>query len=249
MKQHVARSMIVAGLLCLLACPASAYRPFDGTDAAVADEREFEIELGPVGRLREGAKRSSVAPAAVINYGLADDREIVLEGKVFRTIGTVEDGDFRTSLADTALSLKQIHRRGSLQDGTGASVASECGVLLPTIHGERGGGASCALIASQRWDAATVHLNGALLFNRDHRWTPFAGVIVGGPERWQLRPVAEVFSQQIVGGAHTNSGLLGLIWRNSEHLSFDVGMRRARTGDEKIREFRAGLTWAFSFGK
>lgn len=235
--------------LATLASPAFAYRPFDGTDAAVADEHEFEIELEPLGHLREGSRRSWIAPAAVINYGLANDREIVLEGKVFRTIGTVEAGDYRTSLEDTALSLKQVHRRGSLQDGTGVSIASECGVLLPTLHGERSSGASCALIASQRWDVATVHLNGSLLFGRDHRWSRSAGVIVEGPDKWPVRPVAEVFSQQVVGGAHTISGLLGLIWRNSEHLSFDAGLRRARTGDEKIQEVRMGLTWAFSTGR
>jgi hypothetical protein len=34
---------------------AEAYRPFDGTDAAVAETGEMEIELGPVEYLRAGA--------------------------------------------------------------------------------------------------------------------------------------------------------------------------------------------------
>lgn len=42
--------------LCLIASsgPAWAYRPFDGTDAAVAAPGEVEIELQPAGRLRDG---------------------------------------------------------------------------------------------------------------------------------------------------------------------------------------------------
>ena len=37
-----------------------AYRPFDGTDAAVAETGEIEIELGPVEYLRAGAERHAV---------------------------------------------------------------------------------------------------------------------------------------------------------------------------------------------
>jgi hypothetical protein len=42
---------------------AEAYRPFDGTDAAVAETGEMEIELGPVESLREGAVRTLLAPS------------------------------------------------------------------------------------------------------------------------------------------------------------------------------------------
>jgi hypothetical protein len=60
--------------LCLVAWsdPAWAYRPFDGTDAAVAAPGEVEIELQPAGRLREGGNTTLVAPATVFNYGLSE---------------------------------------------------------------------------------------------------------------------------------------------------------------------------------
>jgi hypothetical protein len=51
-------------------CPG--YRPFDGTDAAVAAPGELEIELQPAGRLREGGTTTLVAPATVFNYGLSE---------------------------------------------------------------------------------------------------------------------------------------------------------------------------------
>jgi hypothetical protein len=53
--------------------PASAYRPFDGTDAAVAAKGELEIELQPAGRLHDQGGTSLIAPATVINYGFSED--------------------------------------------------------------------------------------------------------------------------------------------------------------------------------
>jgi len=59
-------------LLCAWAmawsAPASAYRPFDGTDAAVADPGQLEIELQPAGVKREGLETTLIAPATVFNF-------------------------------------------------------------------------------------------------------------------------------------------------------------------------------------
>ena len=49
--------------------PAAAYRPFNGTDAAVADPNEMEIEFQPVGTLTQGSDKSLVGPWIVVNYG------------------------------------------------------------------------------------------------------------------------------------------------------------------------------------
>lgn len=240
------RMILSCSLLCLpLWTPdAFAYRPFDSTDASVAGPGEFELEFGPVGYLREGRAKSLVAPAAIANFGISNDREIVLEGKVLTAQGDAAEGP-RTSLVDTALSLKQVHRRGVLQDGTGASVASECGVLLPTVHGESGTGATCAGIVSQRWSAGTVHLNGALSLTRQHNWGQFLGVIFEGPYEWRVRPVLEILAQRDNGGSRTHSALVGMIWRSRENLSFDLGVRAARSNDQNIAEIRAGFTWGF----
>src|SRR6266567_558952 len=234
------RAHLVAWAVCAFcaaaqALPALAYRPFDSTDASVADEREFELELGPLGYLREGPAKSLIVPAFVANYGLPGDREIVLEGKVLKTLHDADGTDSRASLTDTALSLKQVHRRGSLQDATGVSIASECGVLLPELHGQSGTGVSCALIGSQRWTAATIHLNGSLTLNREHHWNRFLGTIIEGPDGWTVRPVAEVFTEREAGAAQTRSALLGSIWRANETLSFDFGVRFARAEDARVR--------------
>lgn len=238
------RALVLLGgvLSCL---PAHAYRPFDGTDAAVAEAGELELELGPVQHLREGSERSWLAPAAIANWGLAGDRELVLEGKV-RTFQDRPAEGFRTGLVDDALSLKQVHRRGSLQGEAGASVASECGVLLPNVHAESGTGFTCAAIVSHRVSAVTFHFNAALSRTRAHRGGRFFSLIVEGHPDAAVRPVMEVFHQRESGGFEEDSALVGVIWRAAGNLSFDAGLRAARAAGADVREVRAGLTWSFA---
>lgn len=82
----VAALMLAAVLTCW--CDgAQAYRPFDGTDAAVADTGDVEIELGPVEYLREEAKRTLFAPDLRLNYGFAPDWEATIEGELAHPIG------------------------------------------------------------------------------------------------------------------------------------------------------------------
>ena len=71
------------------------------------------------------------------------------------------------------------------------------------------------------------------------------GVIFEGPYEWVVRPVLELFAARDTGGSRTNSALVGLIWRSREKLSFDVGVRAARSNDQNIAEIRAGFTWTF----
>src|SRR6516225_4765457 len=58
-----------------------AYRPFDSTDAAVADVGQLETELGPAQFRRSNEERTLIAPAYILNYGFAKDWEVVLEGR------------------------------------------------------------------------------------------------------------------------------------------------------------------------
>src|SRR5262244_3808789 len=70
---------IVVGVFAIgWAAPAAAYRPFDGTDAAVADVGEVEIEFQPIGALRAGPTKG--LSDAILNFGFADRWELVLQG-------------------------------------------------------------------------------------------------------------------------------------------------------------------------
>jgi hypothetical protein len=227
--------------LIALSSPAWAYRPFDGTDAAVAAPGEVEIELQPAGSLRDGADTSLIAPATVFNYGLHDGWEAVIEGQGQTPLSYTGP----TALTAAGAFLKHVIVPGSLQDKTGASVATEFGVLLPDSTGDSGVGASLAGIVSQRWDWGTIHLNAETALTRDHHADLFLGGIIEGPSSWTIRPVAEFFYEKKFGQAETVSALIGAIWRVRDDLSFDIGLRHALTNGHPVDEVRAGLTFSF----
>jgi hypothetical protein len=247
-QREFARKLVFACLVAAgtLSVPAHAYRPFNGTDADVAEAGEYELEFGPLGYLRHGGGRTLMGPAIVNNFGLPGDFEIVIEGRAERELGDT-DGQ-RNRFADTALSVKHVLRKGALQGETGVSIAAECGVLLPEVHGEHGGGATCAGIVSQHLGPVTVHVNAELSRNRDRSNGRFVGVIVEGRGEG-VRPVLEVFNERDNRGGRANSALVGAIWRYREDLVFDGGIRRAREDRENVTELRVGLTWTIPMYK
>ena len=234
-------------LLSMASGAARAYRPFDATDAAVAEQGDIEMEVGPVGFLKEGSGRFLVAPSLILNWGLAPDWELVLEGRQFVQLGSAASGR-RWAVEDAALSLKHVLREGVLQQKSGVSIATEMSALLPATDGEGGAGAELAIIGSQRWDALTLHLNGAASWTRTHAPGMFAGFIAEGHDAWAVRPVAEVFVEAERDAPTTISGLLGAIWRLRESFSIDAAVRLARAGPVSTTEIRAGFTWAFGIG-
>jgi hypothetical protein len=237
------KAFITAAILAVVcATPAYALRPFEGTDASVAGPGELEVEFGYLDYLREGAQKSVIAPAADINIGIEDGKELVLEGRVRTRLRPEVDAQ-KASFEDVAISFKQVHRNGVMQDAAGPSIASECGVLIPTVRGDRTG-AACAGILSQRWSAATLHFNAALGKNREGNWERFLGVIVAGSSFGAVRPVYETVFVRDSAGQRTNSALVGLIWAVDEALGFDVGLRKARTESVGVTEIRAGFTWS-----
>jgi len=222
--------------------PALAYRPFDGTDAAVTDEGEMEIELGPAEYQREGSERTLIAPAVTLNYGFAKGWEAVIESEA--THGLSADAR-RSSLVGNAVSLKGVLREGSLQGQPGPSIATEFAVLLPGINDEAGTGGSVAGIVSQQWPWLTVHLNADFAVTRERHGDLFLDAIVEGPHDWAVKPVAEAFYERESGGSTTTSGLIGAIWQVRDDLAFDVGLRSGRTNGRSFDEVRLGLTFSF----
>jgi hypothetical protein len=226
-----------------LSSPARAYRPFDSTDASVASHGHLELELGPLGYQRQSRLDYLVVPALVVNYGFGSRWEAVLQARNLVLLERTP-GEAREQLTDTAVFLKAVLRQGSLQGGEGPSLATEFGCLLPTFHAERGAGATASLLVSQRWDAATLHLNGAISLTRAGHADFFGGAIVEGPRAWLVRPVAELFAERELRVSSALSALAGVIWQADEELSFDAAVRGARVGGTPVYEARAGLTWA-----
>jgi len=235
----------LAVLVVLAALPARAYRPFDGTDAAVAERGNLEVELGPVGYLREGPERFLVAPALILNLGVLDGTELVVESRHHLLLGA-SGQSARSRLVDSAVNVKHVLREGELQGASGASAAIELGLLLPAWHDAPGTGVSVAAIVSRTSRIATLHLNAAVAVRNGQNTELFGGAIAEGPDEWVVRPVAEVFVQPELDVTTTLSALVGAIWRASNAVSFDSGLRVAREAGQAVIEARLGLTLAIS---
>ena len=227
-------------VLVLLPASAWAYRPFVSTDAAVADPREVEIELGYFNLARTGTTNTFTTPGVVLNYGLVRNVELVGEFRL--------DGSPHVDITDPALSLKGVLREGVLQDKTGLSVAVEGSLLLPsTLSGERGAGFETVGIVSGRVATVTLHVNGGGGLDRAGHGFGIWGVIGELPLHPKVRLVGEVNGESIERQRPNNSGLLGVIWQpTSRNLFLDVGVRHGISSAAPDWQVTVGLTFGFS---
>lgn len=233
------RCLTVAVLPALLAWPQSsyAYRPFDSTDAAVADKGVWEFEFGPLEYEHGDQGASLIAPALRANYGVAENWEVVLEGQVdnFTHGGS--------QLSEAQLDAKTVLREGSLQEKGGPSLGSEFSILLPGIGTQDGAGFEWTGILSQRWDWGTIHLNISGLLSRQQTAGMFGGLVLEGPDSWSVRPVAEVNYEQDSNIDKMWSALFGAIWKVKDHLAFDLAFRHAEINARPDEQVRAGVTF------
>jgi len=234
--------LALAASLMLAPSRASAYRPFDQTDADIAAPREIELEIGPLAVVRT-RQSTQLTPGFVFNLGLSRRLELVVEDEAVIPVGSQETARWESA---PGLLLKGLVRRGSLQDEAGPSLALEAGVLTPFLPLQEGFGASLAFIASEQWPALTIHANAEAVLTRDHHADGVGGVIVEGPHGWSVRPVAETFVEHESPGLTVLSGLAGAIWQIRDGLSVDAAARAAREGSIGLFEVRAGMTWAFA---
>jgi hypothetical protein len=224
---------------------ALAYRPFDGTDADVAETGNFELELGPVHWYSQSDRHYLIAPATVHNLGLVPRLELVIDFQNFVSLDA-PPGQPRDQLLDTDVFAKIVLLPGVLQGkGSGPSVAAELGPLLPNVNGLESFGASTDVIVSERWRGFTMHANSWFELTRgDLHLDWFEGVILEGAFDHPVRPVAELFVEhEFVANLTTWSALVGAIWRAGDAVDLDVGLREARVADERATEVRVGLTW------
>jgi hypothetical protein len=244
-RRSVSLAIVMALTASIPARPARAYRPFDETDADVAETHDVELELGPVGVLRERGATTYI-PGFILNYGVVERVELVFDAHDALLWGGPDPAANRRAL-ETELLGKVVVRQGALQDRPGPSVAVEAGAILPTVPVSGGVGAALTVIASERWPALALHLNAEGDYTRTHTFAFTGGAIVEGPNAWTVRPVSEFFLSHEAGTPVEVSGLLGAIWRASPRLAFDAAGRIAEEGGAGIFELRAGLTWSYGF--
>jgi hypothetical protein len=236
-------AFLFAAGIALFSSRADAYRPFDGTDADVAELGSFELELGPAHYYYQAGQNYLIAPATVLNFGIFPDTELVVDFQDFVAIGP-RDGRPAAALLNTDILVKHVFRDGILQGKTGVSIAVEAGPLTPEINGTNAFGASFDALFSYRWNWGTVHFNEWPSYTREHNVDLLSGVIVEGPHDWLVRPVSELYVEKEFNAVQTASLLVGAIWTVKESFVLDLGVRGARIGDENAAEVRLGLTWA-----
>jgi hypothetical protein len=237
---RLAAAAIVGVCLISWTAPAAAYRPFDGTDAAVADLGELEIEFQPAGFVHTTSTTALPGPNAVLNYGFAERWELVLQAAA----QAFPEGAGPTNVPNGAF-LKYVLQPGVLQEKSGPSVATEFGALFPDIGGPGAAGFSWTGIVSQRWQWGTVHFNVAANRTPDQHGDVFVDAIIEGPNKWAVRPVMEIYADRIFDVSQTYSALVGAIWQVNDKLAVDVGLRYAMVNGRPVNELRAGVTFGF----
>ena len=232
----------VLSLLGVFAAPAHALRPFDGTDAAVADPQSIETEFGPLGYLREGDERLVVFPELGINYGAGHGYEFTIEARRIMRM-TDEQPTPSPHYDDFEVAMKRILRPGLMQDKKGPSVAGEIGLLLPTSD-EKGTGFAFALAVTDHLRLIGVHLNAEISRTRTHETGRFGSAIFEIFDHRALHPVVELSLEREGEETPTKGLLVGALWEVREHLVMDFGVRTSYA-DQHDAEVRAGMT----FGK
>ena len=232
--------MVGVAIVLLSVGPVSAYRPFVSTDAAVADLKEVEIELGTFTLDRTGRKNTFTTPSVVVNYGVLEHWELVGQFGVQEGSGT--------EITDPGFFLKGVLKEGVLQGTDGISLAVEAGPLLPsTVKGEGGVGFEGTGILSARLAPVTFHLNaGGGVDRSDAR--PFVtwGLIGELPVTARFRFVSEVNGEGTKGQRPNNSALVGFIWQPlSANIFLDAAIRRGISSGAPDWEFTAGVTFGF----
>ena len=241
----MSRTLSVVFLLFCSPCVAWGYRPFVSTDAAVADVKEMEIELGYFNLERAKGRNAFIIPKVVLNYGLIRNLELVGE------FGVEEPTHGSVRLADPALSLKGILKEGVLQEKSGVSVGVEAGPLLPSTNKEENRfGFEAIGIVTGKLSALTYHLNFGGGVDRA-RSNPFLvwGVIAELSIIPKVRLVGEINGESVRGNSPDNSALIGVIWEPPlPKIAIDAGIRRGISSRAPDWLFTTGLTLSFSLG-
>ena len=238
--------LVVAAGACVLAWSSSAlgYRPFVSTDAAVADPKEIEIELGYFTLQRTHDENTFIIPRAVINYGVFKNSELVAEFAIQRA------PDAELDLIDPAISLKAVLKEGVLQDKEGFGFAVEASVLLPsTEKGERRFGFEGIGILTDKLGPFTFHINGGVGIERSTGdLVGIWGVIGELPLAKGVRLVGEINGEKPRREDQRDSVLLGVIWQpwSEKNLWLDAGVRRGLTSAAPDWQVTLGVTFSFA---
>jgi hypothetical protein len=147
------RSLAVASIItAVLLAPATAraYRPFDGTDADVAEAKTVEVEVAPAEVLvgQEGS-HAFRAPSLALSFGLGGGYELGLDGANVVTPHP-EPGEPRMQFIDAAMGVKKLLRDGHAAGEARAERRDGIRARVPGTRANRISVASCAASCRRR---------------------------------------------------------------------------------------------------
>ena len=123
-----------AVIICAVARPAAAHRPFDGTGTNCRRSERSRDRVATGGPIANRIAMTLVAPEVVYNYGFAERWEMVLQGQARDPVISRRP----SSLAATGAFLKYVVRPGVLQGQSGISIATDFGLCCPVSYLPRG---------------------------------------------------------------------------------------------------------------
>jgi hypothetical protein len=221
---------------------AHAYRPFDGTDAEVAEFGELELEWDTFVTFATSGIPELTSPVLTVNVGVYRRLELVLEtnNEFYRP----DRGKVTDRLAETHLFLKGIVREGFAQGKSGPSIAIEAGPWLPNPNGLIGDGigGSVSAICSVEVAQMIAHFNVLVAFDLEKHPELFGSIILEGPRSHLVRPISEILVEHTFGGSTTYSALLGAIWKANKDLDVDFAVRALSTDHIPMGQVRVGFT-------
>lgn len=228
-----------------LSSASHALRPFESTDADVVDPGEIELEAGILYE-EQSHDRLWEAPTLVLNIGVLEETELVLEG-----VSAYKDDDSGTGwdreLTDTAAFVKRVWRRS--EDGLW-SFATETGILFPNEEDDQGLDYEALAIFTWNAPAASVHFNGGVETERElggaNRDTIlFWGVAAEMPLTDRLQLAAEINGEKHQRERPESRALVGCLWQCRENLLLDLAVFRGLTKESPDVGFTGGFTYSF----
>lgn len=221
----------------------AAGRPFDTTNAAVLDDKTFEIELGILSAEQSTPDKIYIAPELTFNYGINNRHEISAEYNLVH----LPDGE--TKIEDAGLFLKTLLQDGIFQNKDGLSTAIETGILLPIDADEDNRfGISFKAIASGILANLQYHINAGGGLTRFQSEAFFEWGMLGEfPITPKLMVGAELTGIKVSNELASNSILVGLTWQPSINypIVFDMGYGITSINSNSAYNYTLGLSLVF----
>lgn len=220
-------------------------RPFESTDADVVGPGEIELEAGILYD-EQSHDRLWEAPTLVLNIGILEETELVLEG----VSGYAQDDSgtrWEHELTDTAIFVKRVWTRS--QD-EGWSFATETGILLPTEEEDQRLDYEGLAIFTWNSPIMSVHFNFGAETEREsdgaNRDAIFLwGIVAEAPLSDRLQLAAEINGEKQESERPESRALVGFLWKCRENLQLDLALFQGLTRDLPEVGFTSGFTYSF----